>query len=89
LDLKKNLIHIGDFPFDDEKGLQSDGRTKSKWEGKTLFIKGAKSKYLNRKNMPICDAYFPNAKHVTLETGHWVQAEKPDDFIQEVTKFVQ
>jgi tRNA G26 N,N-dimethylase Trm1 len=42
--IKKNLADIGEFPFDDEKGLQSDARDTSKWEGKTMFIKGAKSK---------------------------------------------
>lgn len=42
--IKKNLNQIGDFPYDDEGGLQKDGRETSKWEGKTLFVKGSKSK---------------------------------------------
>jgi hypothetical protein len=42
--IKSNLEQIGDFPYDDEQGLQKDGRETSKWDGKTLFIKGAKSK---------------------------------------------
>lgn len=37
----------------------------------------------------MCDAYFPRAQHVTLETGHWVQAEAPNEFIKEVAKFVE
>lgn len=46
--IKKNLDHIGDFPYDDEEGLQKkEGREISKWEGKTLFIKGAKSRWVH------------------------------------------
>ena len=32
---------------------------------------GAKSKYINRHNIPIFEQYFPNMKLVTLDTGHW------------------
>jgi pimeloyl-ACP methyl ester carboxylesterase len=46
------------------------------------------NRYINRKNIPICDAFFPNARHVTLDTGHWVQAEQPRDFVDELVKFV-
>lgn len=46
------------------------------------------SRYINRKNIPICDSFFPNAKHVTLDTGHWVQAEQPREFVDELIKFV-
>lgn len=42
--IKKNIEQIGDFPYDDEKGLLKDGREISVWNGKTLFVKGAKSK---------------------------------------------
>jgi pimeloyl-ACP methyl ester carboxylesterase len=42
--IKKNIEQIGDFPYDDENGLLEDGREMSRWEGKTLFVKGAKSK---------------------------------------------
>jgi hypothetical protein len=42
--IKRNMKQIGDFPYDDEAGLQKDGKEKSKWEGETLFVKGAKSK---------------------------------------------
>lgn len=43
--IKKNLSQIGDFPYD-PPGIEtaSTGAQERKWEGKTLFIKGAKSK---------------------------------------------
>ncbi|KAG8942896.1 hypothetical protein FRC00_011548, partial [Tulasnella sp. 408] len=60
--LDKGIEGIGDFPY------EPDHR---KWEGKTLFVKGSKSKYINRKNMPIAKEYFPNMELITLEAGHW------------------
>lgn len=76
--IKKYLSQIGDFPYDPPSSTEAGARS---WQGKTYFIKGAKSRYLNRKNKPVCDALFPNAVHVTLDAGHWVQAEKPKEFI--------
>jgi pimeloyl-ACP methyl ester carboxylesterase len=46
-------------------------------------------RYINRRNIPICEAFFPNMKLVTLDTGHWVQAEKPNEFVQEVEKWLK
>lgn len=60
--LDKGIEGIGDFPY------EPDHR---KWEGKTLFVKGSKSKYINRKNIPIAKEYFPNMEMITLEAGHW------------------
>jgi esterase len=31
---------------------------------------------------------FPAAKMTTLDTGHWVQAEKPHEFVQTVLNFL-
>lgn len=44
--IKRHLAQIGDFPYD------VGSRT---WDGRTLFVKGAKSKYLNRKNIPVAN----------------------------------
>lgn len=46
------------------------------------------SRYINHKNRPLCDSFFPNARHIELDTGHWVQAEDPQTFIEELTVFV-
>lgn len=54
---------IGDFPFDAE-----DGKT---FDKPTLFLKGSKSKYINRKNEPSLKHFFPQAKLETLNAGHW------------------
>lgn len=57
---------MGDFPY------SPGDRT---WEGQTLFIKGSKSKYINPRNIPIAEQFFPNMRLETLESGHWVHAE--------------
>jgi pimeloyl-ACP methyl ester carboxylesterase len=37
----------------------------------------------------MCNAFFPKAEHITLDTGHWVQAEKPIEFVKELAKFIE
>ncbi|KAG8934078.1 hypothetical protein FRC01_005239 [Tulasnella sp. 417] len=77
--LDKAIDGIGDFPY------EPDHR---KWDGKTLFVKGSRSKYINRKNIPIAKEYFPNMEMITLEAGHWVHAEKPIEFVNRVSEFI-
>lgn len=64
--------------------LQYEG----KFEGPTLFIKGASSRYYKPGDEQQVEKYFPNTTWVTLDTGHWVQAEKPTEFAEAVMKFV-
>ena len=38
----------------------------------TLFVKGEKSKYINRKNTDLIKSYFPQSQlEIVLGTGHW------------------
>lgn len=32
---------------------------------------GSKSKYINKNNIPVIKAFFPNYELVTLDAGHW------------------
>lgn len=70
---------IGEFPH-------TPGQ--EQWRGPVLFVKGAKSKYLNRRNIPVAEQFFPNMKLETLDTGHWVHAEKPHEFVELVSNFI-
>jgi len=57
--------------------------------GPTLFIKGSKSDYINAGNYPDIVELFPNNQLVEIEgAGHWVQAEKPNEFIEVAEKFL-
>lgn len=71
--LDENIERMGE-------GLQYSGQ----YTGPTLFIKGAKSGYYRPGDESAVATYFPNAKWVTMDTGHWVQAEKPKEFAKVV-----
>ncbi|KAF9924633.1 hypothetical protein FBU30_005429 [Linnemannia zychae] len=58
-----------------------------KYDGKVLFIRGIKSKYIEEKEMDAIRSYFPQARIESLDTGHWVHAEKPEEFLRLVTDF--
>ncbi|WVF66897.1 hypothetical protein IAT40_001640 [Kwoniella sp. CBS 6097] len=80
------IPHIGDFPYSPPPPVSP---TSPIWEGPTLFLKGAQSKYINRKNIPVAEAFFPKMKLETLDTEHWVHAERPNETVELVRKFVQ
>lgn len=45
-------------------------------------------RYINRRNEPIARAFFPRMQLVTMDTGHWCQAEQPREFMQHVQDFL-
>jgi esterase len=55
----------------------------------TLFIKGARSNYFKPGDDELILKLFPAAKMEILDTGHWVQAEKPQEFTQTVLNFLK
>ncbi|KAJ7167725.1 alpha/beta-hydrolase [Mycena filopes] len=77
--LGESATDIGYFPFTPEE---------AQWTGKTLFIKGSKSNFLNRHNIPLAEKFFPNMRLETLDTHHWVHSEKPNEFSALVQDFV-
>lgn len=59
------------------------------FNGPTLFVKGSNSNYINSANYGRIAALFPN--HLLEEikqAGHWVHAEKPDEFTDIVLRFI-
>lgn len=54
----------------------------------TLFVRGSKSDYILDEDRDLIRKYFPNSVLVTLDTGHWVQAEKPEEFVETVRQFL-
>ena len=65
-------------------GMQYEG----KFTGETLFIKGVRSNYYTPGDEENILKIFPAAQFVTLNTGHWVQAEDPKAFSETVLKFL-
>ncbi|WP_405378712.1 alpha/beta fold hydrolase [Nonlabens sp. Asnod3-A02] len=56
----------------------------------TLFIRGGKSGYILDSDVMIIEHAFAKAELKTIENaGHWLHAEKPQEFLTYVTKFVK
>jgi esterase len=75
--IDKNLSNIGlDLQF------------KGTFDKPTLFIRGGNSKYVRDEDMTRIKELFPKAELETLDTGHWVQAEKPKEFVDLVMNWL-
>ncbi|MGA0558184.1 alpha/beta fold hydrolase [Larkinella sp. VNQ87] len=56
----------------------------------TLFIRGAESRYIKDKDLPEIAQIFPNSTVEAIEgAGHWVQAEKPTEFVEVLMRFLK
>lgn len=61
----------------------------SVYSGKTLFLRGANSHYIEQQDEVLIKKHFPKAKIETISnSGHWLHAENPSDFFEEVINFV-
>ncbi|KAM3928219.1 sn-1-specific diacylglycerol lipase ABHD11 [Leptodactylus fuscus] len=62
----------------------------SSYTGPTLFLGGANSPYISSENYPDIERLFPNASVEYIEgAGHWVHAERPQDFLNAICNFVE
>ena len=59
-----------------------------KYDGPSLFIKGKKSNYYREGDEAMIKTIFPKAEFAALDTGHWVQAEDPDEFSRLVLNYL-
>ncbi len=76
--IEKSLEDIG-------QDLQFEGT----FDGPVLFIRGGKSNYVKDEDRDRIKTLFPKATLVTMDTGHWVQAEKPAEFVAVVENFLK
>jgi esterase len=55
----------------------------------TLFIKGGNSDYIKSEHQAIIAQQFKQAKaHIISNTGHWLHAEKPNEVLRVLRKFL-
>jgi esterase len=55
-----------------------------------LVLRGGASKYVQNTDLEDFKNRYPNLEHVTIEgAGHWVHAEKPDEFFNSVMRFIK
>ncbi|KAL1708680.1 Alpha/Beta hydrolase protein [Schizophyllum commune] len=61
------------------------------WHGRTLFIRGTKSKYMNERNTPVVQQMFPSMQLSELPAGHWGNSNsfhRPQEFRKLVSQFI-
>ncbi len=59
------------------------------FNGEALFLGGTKSDYITKEDIPMINAHFPNNKVLKIaNAGHWVHAENPTGFFNELMKFI-
>lgn len=59
------------------------------YRGPALFIGGGRSDYLRPEHEPAIRPLFPNARIARIaEAGHWLHAERPQEFLQLVEPFL-
>lgn len=77
--LKKSTV-VHNVPF------STDGKT---WDGPVLFFRGGRSEYVSKVDEGLVRRYFPKAQIILIEDAtHWLQFTHPDEFISQVTKFL-
>jgi len=81
---KLNLPVIADKSEDIAVGLQFEG----KFEKPALFVRGARSNYVKDEDMDHIRKVFPAAEMETFDTGHWLPAEKPKEFVELVKEWL-
>ncbi len=75
--IANNINYVG------EELLQNE------FKGSTLFIRGGNSSYVLDSDIPEIQRVFPNSELATIpNTGHWLHAENPQMFFDEVHKFL-
>ena len=62
----------------------------SRYDGPALFLLGERSDYVQPEHRPRVRELFPAARFIALRgTGHWLHAEKPEEFIAVAESFFQ
>jgi len=61
----------------------------TRYPGRTLFVRGERSEYILPEHQEIILELFPNAEITTVqEAGHWIHAERPEQFMQVLGQFL-
>ena len=76
--LSKEIQNVGEALLDDTVFTEP-----------TLFIDGGTSNYINSEDQELIGKHFPDSEIVEIvNAGHWVHAENPKDFFEEVSRFL-
>jgi esterase len=81
---KLNLTAVADNIHKIGLDLQFPG----KFEKPTLFVRGERSNYVKDEDFERIHEVFPAANIETMDTGHWLPAEKPKEFVGLVERWL-
>jgi len=66
------------------------GRAGDTFTGPALFVRGAKSGYVQDDDLPLIEELFPRATLATIVgAGHWLHAERPEELLALVNDFIE
>ncbi|MEQ6888173.1 alpha/beta fold hydrolase [Halomonas sp. CS7] len=74
---------------DDYETIMGEPAGEGAFEGPTLVLRGAQSRYVTDEMLPALHAVLPRAEIQTLEAGHWLHAEQPSAFQAAVNAFLE
>ena len=80
------------IPVINEKiqGIMNILEKKATFDNPTLFIRGGKSNYIKDEDTTLIKTFFPDIQLKTIpDAGHWLHAEKPQEFVKMVTEFLE
>lgn len=61
----------------------------AQFNGPALFLRGEQSEYIGEQDETLIKTHFPNSKIVSIpKSGHWLHAENPKAFYNEVLAFL-
>ncbi|WP_394174597.1 alpha/beta fold hydrolase [Thalassotalea litorea] len=83
---RANIDNIANAYHQITKPVKNDAQ----YTGPVLFIKGGNSDYITNENRAAIGKRFPHAKaRVITNAGHWLHAEKPQEFNRIVEQFIE
>ncbi len=61
----------------------------AKFDGPTLFLRGDRSNYIKDEDFDLIKTHFPNSEIKDIaNSGHWLHAENPKQFLEETLGFL-
>lgn len=80
LDIMADQIdNVSSWPFNHEK---------SRWNGNALFVRGTQSAYIADEFLEAIALFFPHFQVEDVDAGHWLISEKPREFMDIVTRWI-
>jgi esterase len=70
------------------KKIGLDLQFEGKFDKPALFVRGSRSNYVKDTDLGRIRDIFPAAEMQTLDAGHWVPAEKPQEFVDLVIDWI-